>query len=51
MPYKIQRRGSRWVLKRVDGTIKSRHSTKAKAEASEKIILAKEHGWRPKKRR
>ncbi len=42
MPYKIQRRGSKWALVRRDGTIKSRHSTKGKARASARIIHSKD---------
>lgn len=36
MPYKIRRRGIKWALLRPDGTIKSRHTTKGKAQMSAK---------------
>jgi len=53
MPYKIQKRGSKYALVRKNGTIKSKHTTKAKAESARKLLMGIEHGWRPtgKKRR
>jgi len=51
MPYKIQKRGSKWCLVRRDGTVKSRHTSKAKAEKADRVIRAKEHGWKPTKQR
>jgi hypothetical protein len=51
MPYKIKRIKSKYVLVRRNGTVKSRHDTKAKAEAARNLIMGKEHGWKPSKRR
>lgn len=47
MPYTIQKRGSKYALVRRNGTVKSRHDTKAKAEAARRLIMGKEHDWKP----
>lgn len=51
MPYTIRKSGNKYVLVRRNGTIKSRHTTKAKAEAANRLIMAKEHGWKPTRKR
>ena len=50
MPYNIEKRGSKWALVRKDGTIKSHHASKKLALSANRVIMAKEHGWKPKKR-
>ena len=47
MPYTIQKRGSKYCLVRRDGTIKSRHTSKALAISARNVIMGKEHGWKP----
>lgn len=49
MPYTIQKRGNEYCLIRGDGSTKSCHATKEKAEASRRLIKGKEEGWRPTK--
>jgi len=44
MPYSIKKRGNKWALIRRNGTVKSRHTTKAKAKAAARIIMSKERG-------
>jgi len=48
MPYKIQKRGSKWCLVRRDGTVKSRHTSKAKAEKADRVIRAKSTDGSPR---
>jgi hypothetical protein len=43
MPYDIRKRGNKWCLVRKNGTVKSRHDSKAKAKAAAAIIMSKEH--------
>jgi len=44
MPYRIEHRGSEWVvIKKDTGKVKSHHTSKAKAEASIRASYAGEH--------
>jgi len=47
MPYAIQKRGKKWCLIRQNGSVKSCHDTKKKAQAASNLIMGKEHGWKP----
>lgn len=49
MPYTIQKREGKYCLVRGDGSVKSRHDTKEKAEAARRLIMGKEAGWTPTK--
>lgn len=43
MPYKVEKRGSSWVVKKKDGSkIFGHHPSKAKAEAQMRAIYANE---------
>jgi len=48
MPYKIKKRGSKWALVRPNGTIKSRHTTKGKAQMSAKYSHSGKKGRKKK---
>jgi len=45
MPYDIRKQGSQWILVKKDGTVKSHHSSKSKAQGAERAIRASEHGF------
>ena len=57
MPYKIQKRGNKWVLiNRITGKVhKSKlgkviyYNSRANALAAARAIMASEHNWEPKK--
>jgi hypothetical protein len=51
MPVKITKAGSGYKVSTPGGT-KAKHTTKAKAEAQERLLNAVEHSdWRPTKKR
>jgi hypothetical protein len=52
MPTSIRRRGSGWaVVERSSGKVKSRHTTKAKAQSSQRAREGGRRGWKPTQRR
>jgi hypothetical protein len=50
MPVKIRRKGKRYQVS-TPGGVKSKATTKKKAEAQERLLNAIEHGWKPTRRK
>lgn len=48
MPYKIVKHGSGFgVMNKDNGKMHSKHTTRQKAMAQMRLLMAVEHGWKP----
>lgn len=47
MPVTMKKKGSGFEV-RTPGGVKSKNTTKMKAESQERLLNALEHGWKPK---
>ncbi len=47
MPVRIYKKASGEYVVRTPGGVKSRGTTKEKAESQERLLNAVEHGWKP----
>jgi hypothetical protein len=48
MPYIIRKRRNEWLTVNAEtGRILGRHETKKKAESQARLVMAREHGWKP----
>lgn len=48
MPYKIEKRGNKWVVINTEkNTVKGTHSSRTKALRQMRLLYGIEHGWKP----
>lgn len=51
MPYRIEKRGNKWVVVNEDtGKVKGTHDSEEKARAQMRLLYGIEHGLKPRKR-
>lgn len=48
MPWKVEKRGNKWVTVNEDtGKVKGTHDSQEKAQSQLRLLNAVKHGWKP----